>query len=139
MTTPTPIPDDPDFEADSEAIQELAEQAPNAPAPADVAHRVQWHVTDIAETLEPIREAIDNDYDEMMRNNPDMDPIMAARSDAGESSAQLSMSEDAVEKAERTLSGPAPITNQQAHAIMQSMAEALSQAEEAKPADFKYR
>ena len=68
-----------------------------------------------------------------------MDPSTAARSDAGESSAQLHMSEEAVEDAEEALDGMTPVTNQQAHAILKSMAEALEQAEEAKPANFKYR
>lgn len=51
--------------------------------------------------LEPIRDAIDGDYDEMIRNNPETDPITAARSEARESFPQLYASEEAVEKAEQ--------------------------------------
>lgn len=56
---------------------------------------------DVSEMLEPIRDAIDGDYDEMIRNNPETDPITAARSEARESFPQLYASEEAVEKAEQ--------------------------------------
>ncbi|MGS1076452.1 hypothetical protein [Burkholderia glumae] len=136
MSEPLPLPDEPDFETDKDAIDERAEAKPGARASEDIVHRLKYHADDVEEALQPIRKRIDNNYDEMLRKHPDIDPITAARSSSGESSAQLAEGERLVENVQKRLSSAPPLTNQEASDLMSDLVTVLKCAEEAKPSNF---